>query len=231
MNVCIIPARGGSKRIPRKSIKFFNGKPMIAYAIEAAKNCGLFERIVVTTDDAEISDLARTFGSETPFIRPSELADDHTPTVPVIAHAARACEALGWKLNYVCCIYPSVPFIQQADLRAALQLLKDTPDAEFSFPVTAFPSPIQRALRLGSSGRTISFYPEHEMVRSQDLEPAYHDAGQFYWGSTDAWLNSRGIHNNGVGLVIPNWRVVDIDTLEDWTRADAMFRSLSTLAN
>jgi len=227
MNVCIIPARGGSKRIPRKNIKLFNGKPMIAYAIEAAKRSGLFERIVVTTDDSEISQIAKAFGSETPFVRPRELADDHTPTIAVIAHAINACEALGWTLNNVCCIYPSVPFIQQADLESALQLLQKSSDAYFSFPITEFPSAIQRALRLDRFGKTISFYPENENLRSQDLEAAYHDAGQFYWGSRDAWLQSLCIHNHGVGLVIPNWRVVDIDTPFDWVRAEIMFRTLS----
>jgi len=226
MNICVIPARGGSKRIPRKNIKPFNGKPMIAYAIEAAINCGLFDHVIVSTDDSEIAETAKACGAETPFIRPRELADDHTPTIPVIAHAVNACAGLGWTFNHVCCIYPSVPVLQQADLKIAFQLLHEFPDTEFSFPVTEFPSAIQRALRLGSSGRTSSFYPENEKVRSQDLEPAYHDAGQFYWGSSAAWLNGVSIHNKGIGLVIPKWRVVDIDTPDDWVRAEIMYRAL-----
>lgn len=226
MNIAVIPARGGSKRIPRKNIKPFAGKPMIAYAIEAARASGLFAHVVVSTDDPEIGAVARVFGAETPFPRPIELADDHTPTVPVIAHAAATCEALGWVAEFVCCIYPGVPFIQQADLKAALQLLQETPEADYSFPVTEFPSAIQRALRRTSSGHMASFFPEYELVRTQDLEPAYHDAGQFYWGRRSAWDCNPRIHNGGAGLVIPNWRVVDIDTAEDWSRAELLFNSL-----
>lgn len=230
MNIAVIPARGGSKRIPRKNIKPFAGKPMIAYAIEAALGSGLFAHVVVSTDDPEIGMIARELGAETPFTRPVELADDHTPTVPVIAHAAKACEALGWAAEFVCCIYPGVPFIQQDDLKAALQLLQETPEADYSFPVTEFPSAIQRALRRKADGCMASFSPEHELVRTQDLEPAFHDAGQFYWGRRSAWECNPRIHNSGAGLVIPNWRVVDIDTPEDWVRAETIFRSLTAAA-
>lgn len=226
MNIAVIPARGGSKRIPRKNIKPFAGKLMIAYAIEAARTSGLFAHIVVSTDDPEITAIAREFGADTPFVRPPELADDHAPTVPVINHAAAACEAQGWAAEFVCCIYPGVPFIQPDDLRDALQLLQASPDADYSFPVTVFPSAIQRALRRDSSGRMASFSPEYELVRTQDLEPAYHDAGQFYWGRRQAWSSNPRIHNSGVGLVVPNWRVVDIDTSEDWLRAELLFKAL-----
>lgn len=225
MNLAIIPARGGSKRIPRKNIKPFVGKPMIAYAIEAAHASDLFAHVIVSTDDPEIAVIAQEFGAETPFVRPPELADDHTPTVPVIDHAVTACEAMGWAAEYVCCIYPGVPFIRQDDLRAALELLRNSTGADYSFPVTEFPSAIQRALRRDPSGRMASFSPEYELVRTQDLEPAFHDAGQFYWGRRQAWENNPRIHNSGVGLVIPNWRVVDIDTPEDWLRAELLFKS------
>ena len=230
MNIAVIPARGGSKRISRKNVKPFAGKPMIAYAIKAARASGLFAHVVVSTDDPEIGAVARDFGAETPFFRPAELADDHTPTAPVIAHAAAACEALGWTAEFVCCIYPGVPFIQQADLKAALQLLRETPEVDYSFPVTEFPSAIQRALRRAASGRMVSFSSEYELVRTQDLESAYHDAGQFYWGRPSAWHSNPCIHNSGAGLVIPNWRVVDIDTPEDWVRAEIIFRSLTAVA-
>lgn len=227
MNIAVIPARGGSKRIPRKNIKPFAGKSMIAYAIEAARDSGLFAHVVVSTDDPEIGTIARELGAETPFPRPAELADDHTPTVPVIAHAAAACEAFGWAAEFVCCIYPGVPFILPADLNAALQLLQETSEADYSFPVTEYPSAIQRALRRKSNGCMASFSPEYELVRTQDLEPAFHDAGQFYWGRRSAWECNPRIHNSGAGLVIPNWRVVDIDTPEDWVRAETIFRSLT----
>lgn len=224
MNLALIPARGGSKRIPRKNIKVFAGKPMIAYAIAAAQASNLFEHIVVSTDDAEIASLARQLGAETPFIRPAELANDHAATVPVIAHGIRACQLLGWSFEYVCCIYPTVPFITVADLRAALDLLKNR-NADYSFPITSFPSPIQRALKRRSDEMLEPFYPQHEGTRSQDLDPAFYDAGQFYWGKKQAWVDKSKIHSSGVGYLIPNWRVVDIDTPEDWIRAEALYEA------
>lgn len=227
MNIAVIPARGGSKRIPRKNIKPFAGKPMIAHAIEAAKGCGLFEHVVVTTDDQEIAEIARRYGAETPFPRPAELADDHTPTVPVIAHTVQACKALGWSFEYACCIYPGVPFIRTGDLIDAFDLLGKS-GAQYSFPIAEFPAAIQRALRLGAESRTHSFHPEHELTRTQDLEPGFYDAGQFYWGSVKAWLTNARIHRNGAGLVIPSWRVIDIDTLDDWERAQIMWQVLGT---
>lgn len=226
MNIAIIPARGGSKRIPRKNIKLFAGKPMIAYAIDAAKASGLFEHIVVTTDDDEIAQISRSQGAETPFMRPIHLADDHTPTVPVVAHAIDACQSLGWRIDFACCIYPSVPFIQVDDLKAGLDLLKAS-SLNYCFPVTEFPSAVQRALKRGGGGQTAPLYPEYELTRTQDLEPAYYDAGQFYWGSPQSWKNNPHIHSNGAGLSIPNWRVVDIDTHEDWVRAELIHQVLS----
>lgn len=225
MKIAVIPARGGSKRIPRKNIKAFAGKPMIAYAIEAALNSGLFDRVLVSTDDAEIVETALQYGAEAPFTRPANLADDHTPTVPVIAHAITACEELGWDITAACCIYPGVPFIEIGDLSKTWELLEES-DAGYAFPVTEFPSAIQRALKRSAEGTVTPFFPEHELTRTQDLEMAYHDAGQFYWGKRDAWLNHPRIHSNGVGHPIPNWRVVDIDTPDDWIRAELFHRAL-----
>lgn len=225
MRIAIIPARGGSKRIPRKNIKLFAGKPMIAYAITAAKNSSLFDHIIVSTDDEEIAAIAREYGAQTPFSRPDALADDYTPTVPVIAHAVRACESIDIPVDYACCIYPNVPFIQTDDLQAAYQLLLDT-RADYCFPVTEFPSAIQRSLKQEASGKMSPMYPEHELDRTQDLAPAFFDVGQFYWGSKNAWLHNPRIHSNGVGLRIPSWRVVDIDTPEDWMRAETIHKSL-----
>lgn len=223
--IAIIPARGGSKRIPRKNIKPFAGKPMIGFAIEAALRSGLFEHVVVTTDDAEITDIARSLGAQTPFTRPAELSDDHTPTVPVIAHAIGACEAAGMTVELACCIYPCVPFIQIDDLRAAFALRNAT-DADYCFPITEFPSAIQRALRRDGAGHMSPFHPEYQLTRTQDLEPAFFDVGQFYWGKRDAWLNNPRIHASGVGLPIPAWRAIDIDTPDDWARAEAIHQSL-----
>jgi pseudaminic acid cytidylyltransferase len=230
MRIAVIPARGGSKRIPRKNILEFCGKPMIAYAILAARLSGLFEHVVVSTDDEEIAQVARTWGAETPFVRPPALADDHTPTVPVIAHAITVCQALGWNIDYVCCIYPCVPFIHSDDLKLAFEFLQNS-QAGYSFPVTEFPSAIQRALRRSSEGQMQPFYPEYELIRTQDLEPAYHDAGQFYWGKPSAWLSNSRIHSSGIGLPIPNWRVVDIDTPDDWARAEHLYSAFNKLGN
>jgi pseudaminic acid cytidylyltransferase len=219
MNIAIIPARGGSKRIPRKNIKAFGGKPMIAYAITTAKNSGLFDRVLVSTDDEEIAVIAQAYGAETPFVRPVELANDFTATVPVIAHAIQACEGLGWHFSKVCCIYPGVPFIEVADLQGAFMRLEQG-GVDYCFPVSEFPSAIQRALKKNSNGVMQSLYPEFQLTRTQDLEPAYYDAGQFYWGKKETWLSNSKIHSNCAGYVIPNWRVVDIDTPADWERAE-----------
>ena len=228
MNIAIIPARGGSKRIPRKNIKLFDGKPMLAHAIIAAKASRLFEHVVVSTDDEEISAIARDWGAETPFVRPDELANDYTATAPVIAHGIQACRSLGWVFDNVCCIYPSVPFIQTDDLEGALGNLIET-GADYCFPVTEFPSAIQRALRRLGDGTMQPFYPQFETTRTQDLEAAYHDAGQFYWGKASAWLHNPRIHSGGIGYVIPNWRVIDIDTPEDWLRAEAMYKAFQRI--
>jgi pseudaminic acid cytidylyltransferase len=225
VNIAIIPARGGSKRIPRKNIKIFCGQPMIAYAISAAKESGLFDRIVVSTEDEEIAQIAKKWGAETPFLRPVELADEHTATVPVVVHAIEACRALGWKFDNVCCIYPSVPFIQVDDLIGAINQFAEG-NADYCFPVTVYPSAIQRSLKRLSDGKMQPFYTEFESTRTQDLEPAYYDVGQFYWGRVNSWLSNPKIHSSGLGYAIPNWRVVDIDTLDDWLRAELMYRSI-----
>lgn len=222
MRVAIIPARGGSKRIPRKNIKPFHGQPMIAYAVRAALSGAVFDRVIVSTDDAEIAEVARGFGAETPFVRPPELADDHTPTVPVIAHAIHACRGLGWRVHEVCCIYPGVPLISAADLRLAYEMLQEGLSA-YVFPVTNFPSPIQRALRRAEDGSVTPFHSEHASTRTQDLEPGYFDVGQFYWGKAEAWLAGLTIHLNARTLVLPEWRVVDIDTPADWDRAELLY--------
>lgn len=222
MNIAVIPARGGSKRIPRKNIKLFGGKPMIAHAIGAARSSGLFEHVVVSTDDDEIAMIARDWGAETPFVRPADLADDRAETVPVIGHAVQACQALGWRFEHVCCIYPGVPFIQIDDIENAFALMQGG-GRDYCFPVTEFTSAVQRAMRRNDDGGMQPMYPECETVRTQDLPPAYHDAAQFYWGRTQAWLRNARIHSNGIGYVVPNWRVVDIDTMADWQRAELLY--------
>jgi pseudaminic acid cytidylyltransferase len=225
MRLAVIPARGGSKRIPRKNILPFAGRPMIGYAIAAAQASGLFDHVVVSTDDAEIASVSTSLGAEVPFMRPAELADDHTPTVPVVAHAIAACRDIGWVAEQVCCIYPGVPFLQVPDLRTALDLLEQ--GADYAFPVTPFPSAIQRALRREADGSARPFFPEFAATRTQDLPPAFHDAGQFYWGRAQAWLDGLNIHLHGRTIVVPEWRVVDIDTPDDWRRAELLHHALS----
>lgn len=225
MNIAVIPARGGSKRIPRKNIKKFFDLPMISYAISAAHESSLFERIIVSTDDEEIAELAVRLGAEVPFMRPANLADDYVPTVPVIAHAIEACQTFISELKNVCCIYPCVPFIQIEDLSGALHLLNER-DVNYSFPITEFPSAVQRALRCLTNNRLQPFYSEFQKTRTQDLEAAYYDAGQFYWGKVESWLRHSDIHESSAGYLIPSWRVVDIDTVEDWRRAEVLFKTI-----
>ncbi len=225
MNLAVIPARGGSKRIRRKNILPFAGKPMLAHAIEGARRSGLFGRIVVSTDDAEIAAIARAWGAEVPFLRPAELADDHAGTAEVIAHAVTTLAQAGASFDAVCCIYPAVPLLRSEDLAAALAMLAPG-CAEYVFPVAAYPAAIQRALRRRDDGRTVPFHPEYSQCRSQDLEPAFHDAGQFYWAAPGTWARCLPVHANARTLVLPAWRVVDIDTPDDWVRAEALYRAL-----
>lgn len=230
MNVAIIPARGGSKRIPRKNVKLFAGRPMIAHAIEAARASELFDRVVVSTDDDEIAAIAKQHGAEVPFMRPADLADDHTPTAPVIAHALSALEEAGaTAIDYLCCIYPGVPFLKMEDLAAGLDLLQKR-GSGYTFPVAAYPAPIQRALKMAEDGSLQSFEPRHALTRTQDLEPAFFDAGQFYWGAAETWRTAGPIHADAHGLLIPEWRVVDIDTPADWERAERLYRAYGTEA-
>lgn len=223
MRIAVIPARGGSKRIPRKNIKEFCGKPMIAWAITTALESGLFDHVIVSTDDEEIAAISRQWGAETPFSRPAELADDLTPTVPVIAHAVKACLDQAWEVEYACCIYPCAPFLQVDDLIIAFDLLQKN-NADFVYPVTEYAHPIQRAMRQLPSGQMQFISPENELTRTQDLEKSYHDSGQFYWGRASAWLEHRRMHTDGLGMTIPSWRVVDIDSMDDWKRAEDIYK-------
>ncbi|MFV0437382.1 MAG: pseudaminic acid cytidylyltransferase [Desulfopila sp.] len=226
MRLAVIPARGGSKRIPRKNIKAFCGKPMIAWSIEAAVQSGCFDQIVISTDDAEIAGISQQYGATVPFMRPAELADDHTGTIPVIQHALNWFIKNGASLSAVCCLYATAPFVNGGDLRRGLDLLNKS-NCDYSFSVTSYAFPIQRAIRITEAGRVEMFHPEHFITRSQDLEEAYHDAGQFYWGRPDAWLAEKMIFaTTSVPVVLPRYRVQDIDTPEDWQRAEWMFKAM-----
>lgn len=227
MKIAVIPARGGSKRIPRKNIKPFCGKPIISYSIEAAADSGLFDHVIVSTDDAEIAEVASKVGAEVPFIRPKELADDHTPTVPVIRHTIDWIASNRGAVSSVCCIYPTAPFVTAEDIRQAYAKLVNERVTGYVFTATSFPFPIQRAFRIRPDGHCEMFYPEHYNTRSQDLEHAYQDAGQFYWGSAESYMNDQKFFaNDSKPYVIPRYRVQDIDTIQDWTRAEIMWRVL-----
>jgi pseudaminic acid cytidylyltransferase len=223
--IAIIPARGGSKRILRKNIKLFYSKPMIVWSIENAKSSKLFDAIVVSTDDEEIASIASSCGATVPFRRPAELSDDYTTSKAVVSHAIAALGILGLKPEYVCCIYPCTPFLRQQDLIDGLKLLQSS-RAGFSYAVSEYSHPIQRALTRQADGKMHFLHSEYELSRTQDLMKAYYDLGQFYWGGRDAWLGDRQLHEGGAGLVLPTWRFVDIDNLDDWKRAEMIFRTL-----
>ena len=226
MRLAIIPARGGSKRIPRKNIKMFCGKPMIAWSIEAALQSACFDQVIVSTDDAEIADVARQWGASVPFMRPAELSDDHTGTIPVIRHAIEWFNGQGKALEQACCLYATAPFVRAEDLHRGLEILEGN-DCNYAFSVTSYGFPIQRAIRLNGQGRVEMFSPEHFNTRSQDLEEAFHDAGQFYWGRAEAWLQGRMIFSpDSLPVLLPRYRVQDIDTPEDWVRAQWLFQAM-----
>jgi pseudaminic acid cytidylyltransferase len=227
MKLCIIPARGGSKRISRKNIKDFLGKPIIAYSIEAALKSGCFDRVIVSTDDEEIAGVAREYGGETPFVRPPELANDYAGTLQVIKQAIEWFEQNDQTPQFVCCLYATAPFVRPEMLKKAFLQLQDS-QADYCFTVTPFASPIQRAIKITETKRLKMFYPENFNVRSQDLEEAYHDAGQFYWGKSEAFKQLKPIFSEVASpYILPRYLVQDMDTLEDWTRAELMYQVLT----
>lgn len=224
--IAIIPARAGSKRIPSKNIRPFDGVPMIGRSIDTAKRSGLFDRILVSTDSEEISAIALRFGAECAFKRPPDLADDRTPTAPVVHHALSWLAERGANLRHVCCIYATAPLMQIEDLRTGYQALVSH-DCGSVLPVTDFGFPILRALRLTASGKAAMIWPEHQFSRSQDLPEAYHDAGQFYWLNVSRFMQEPQLYfSDSQAVIIPRWRVQDIDTPDDWIRAEMIYRAL-----
>jgi len=227
MKLCVIPARGGSKRIPRKNIKDFNGKPMIAYSIEAALKSNCFDRVIVSTDDQEIADVAKGYGAEIPFMRPEELADDYAGTLPVIKQAIEWFDNNDQSPTEVCCLYATAPFVQAELLKKAYQQMQNT-GAEYCFTATSFPFPIQRAIKVTANNRVEMFQADQFNQRSQDLEEAFHDAGQFYWGSAEAFKAMKPIFSDIASTyLLPRHLVQDIDTPEDWIRAELMAQVLN----
>jgi N-acylneuraminate cytidylyltransferase len=223
--IAVIPARGGSKRIPHKNIKHFCGKPIIAYSIEAAKESQLFDKIIVSTDDEQIAEVAGNYGAEIPFIRPAELADDFTGTHPVVRHAIEWFKNRNEFFQYVCCIYATAPFIQVNHLKQAFEKLVSS-EKDYVFPVTTFEFPIQRAIKINDNGEVAPFFLEHILSRSQDLKEAYHDAGQFYWGKAEKYLQGQTAYvSASLPLILPRYLVQDIDTSEDWEQAELIYKA------
>ena len=229
--IAIIPARGGSKRIPKKNIKDFFGKPLIAYSIEVALKSNLFEKVIVTTDDAEIAKIVKEYGAEVPFIRPKELSDDFTGTTDVVNHAVDFLENQGEDYEYICTIYATAPFLQEQYLIEGYEALQKS-DAVNAFSSTSMPFPIQRTFKLDDNGRCKMFTSEHYMTRSQDLEEAYQDAGQFYWTNRERQNQSDNtvvFSDISIPIILPRHLVQDIDTLEDWKRAEYMYEAINRL--
>ena len=223
MNIAIIPARGGSKRIPKKNIKIFKGKPMIYWAIKNAINANCFDRIIVSTDDNEIAFIAKEFNAEVPFKRPKNLSDDFTPTSDVIKHCLNWLDSSNYYVKNVCCLYPSTPLINEKDILNAKEILEISEDEISVFSAILFPHPIERALLIDENGFSRMIKPNLFMKRTQDCMKAYHDAWQFYWASKIHWKTMKNLFHKSKPYLIPNWRVQDIDNEEDWKRAEIIF--------
>ncbi len=224
MNVCIIPARGGSKRITKKNSRLFCGKPIIAWSIENAINSNLFSKIIVSTDDDEIAEISKNYGAEIPYLRPEVLSGDYVPTHPVIINMINSLLEKNIKPDNICCLYATSPFTQVRDLIKAHNILSKEKGETYVFTATNFPFPIQRALRFDKKGYSIVNEPSFIKKRSQDLESFFHDAGQFYFASFQTWLKNDDFFNNGKPIILPRWQVEDIDNEEDWIRAEKLFK-------
>jgi len=225
VNIAIIPARGGSKRIHKKNIKLFLGKPIISFAIKELKKSKIFDRIVVSTDDDDIANISIKYGVDDVINRPDYLSGDFTTTVPVISHSISMLKSKGCFPDYVCCVYPCTPLIHSTDIVKGFKIIKST-NFDYVYPITEYSHPIQRALKIKSDKSMEFVFPEHELTRTQDLDKTFHDAGQFYWGKSSSWFNKIRMHSNSSGMIIPSWRVVDIDTEDDWIRAEIIYKQL-----
>jgi len=222
--IAVIPARGGSKRVPRKNVREFAGEPMIARSIKAAIDSGCFGRIIVSTDDDEVADVARRFGAEVPFRRPEELANDHATTSAVMAHAAEWTASQGLRPRAICCIYATAPLVAPGDIAEGLRRQVQG-GWRFVFTATRFEAPVQRGFQRSSGGGVEMLYPDQYSTRSQDLPTIYRDAAQFYWGLPECWRAGERIFDRFSAFIeIPSWRSVDIDTEDDWIRAELLFR-------
>ncbi|WP_218395527.1 pseudaminic acid cytidylyltransferase [Alteromonas lipotrueae] len=226
MNLAIIPARGGSKRIPKKNIRLFSGKPLIAYSIQAALASNCFDKVIVSTDSESVAAIAVEYGAEVPFIRPEALSDDFVGTTAVTRHGIKAMEGLGYNYEFACCIYATAPFLKPKFIQQGLTTLLNDKSKAFAFSATSFAFPIQRAITVSEKGVEVMF-PGNMSKRSQDLPEAYHDAGQFYWGRTQDYLSGQKsmFSHHSYPIILPRHLVQDIDTFEDWERAELMFNA------
>ena len=230
-NIAIIPARGGSKRIPRKNIKLFYGKPLIAYSIEVALMSNLFDKVIVTTDDDEIASISRKYGADVPFLRPKKLADDFVTATEAVEYTVEYLESKGLSYDYICTIYATAPLLDVKYLKEGYQKLKNS-NAVNAFSVTSMPFPIQRTFKITENNRCEMFFPEYYLSRSQDLEEAYQDAGQFYWlnRKLQKTSNNKMIFSEiSIPIVLPRELVQDIDTEEDWKVAEFMYEAVKRL--
>lgn len=228
--VAIIPARGGSKRIPKKNIKDFFGKPLIAYSIETALKSKLFDRIIVSTDDEEIARIAKEYGAEVPFLRPKELSDDFTGVEAAIGYTLDYLCENGQDYDFYCLIYATAPLMQVKYLMEGFERLKNS-DASKALSVTSMPFPIQRTFKITSDNRCQMFWPENFMNRSQDLEEAYQDAGQFCWKNIRKITKGITFGSDTIPIILPRHLVQDIDTLEDWKRSEYMYEAVKRSEN
>ncbi len=223
MNIAVIPARGGSKRIPRKNIRLFNGLPVISYAIAAAKKSEIFDQIVVSTDDEEIAEIAISFGASIPWMRSKNLSDDFATTIHVMQDAVNQLDNSGNDLKHVCCIYPATPLLKPKFLTEGLKILESA-DWDYVITASVAKSPPERSLSVGKNKEISMRFPSFETTRSQDFPPAYFDAGQFYWGRKTAWQSGLPIFTSkSTMLELPRELAVDIDTLDDWDYAERLF--------
>lgn len=222
--LAIIPARGGSKRIPKKNIKHFLERPIIAYAIEQAINSKLFDEIMVSTDDEIIAQTAKRYGAKFPFKRSRKNSSDYATTFDVIKEVISSYEKVGKKFEYACCIYPCAPLLSISKLKQSFTLLKKN-NLDCVFPIVRFGFPIQRSVRLNDNGLVEMFQPEHLTTRSQDLEPSYHDAGQFYFFKVDNLISKKKLLTDLTGHVeLSEIEAQDIDNLVDWKLAELKYK-------
>ena len=231
MKIALLPARKGSKRIRNKNIKDFCGKPIIAWSIQSALKANIFDKIIVSTDSKDIANIAKKFGADSYFLRPKNLSDDNTGIQDVMNHAVKWMSDSEWQVSYVCCVYPASPLINPYDIIKGYELIK-TEQWSYCLTASQFPSSVYRSFKENNSGGIKMLFPENFKKRSQDLPSLYFDAAQFIWGTLDAWKGKDFLFGKKTSIIkLPFWRVQDIDTIDDWQRAESIFKKIRELNN